>query len=125
VSFVAITLCVASQRVCIVVSVYFVINSARNLFDTLSYVLTHNCLLSFPLSGVLKHTFLFTMYVALLLSKSQLINLKIKICSRVRFRAGAVNFSLHRRIQNGSGAHPASYLMDTGGSFPGGKAAEA
>jgi hypothetical protein len=25
-------------------------------------------------------------------------------------------------IQTGSGAHPASYLMGTGGSFPGGKA---
>jgi hypothetical protein len=28
--------------------------------------------------------------------------------SRVRFPAGAGNFSLHHRIQNGSGAHPAS-----------------
>jgi len=34
-------------------------------------------------------------------------------------------FSLHHRIQNGSGAHPASYLMGTRGSFPDGKAAEA
>jgi hypothetical protein len=37
--------------------------------------------------------------------------------SRVRFQAGAGNFSLHHRVQNGSGAHPASYPM--GGSFPG------
>jgi hypothetical protein len=29
--------------------------------------------------------------------------------SRVRFPAGAGNFSLHHRIQNGSGAYPASY----------------
>jgi hypothetical protein len=29
--------------------------------------------------------------------------------SRVRFPAGAGNFSLHHRVQNGSGAHPASY----------------
>jgi hypothetical protein len=43
--------------------------------------------------------------------------------SRVRFPAGAVNFS-HHRVQNGSGAHPASYPMGTRGSFPGGKAAE-
>jgi hypothetical protein len=43
--------------------------------------------------------------------------------ARVRFPAGAGNFSLHHRIQNGSGAHPASYPMDTRGSFPGGKAA--
>jgi hypothetical protein len=31
-------------------------------------------------------------------------------------------FSLLRVVQTGSGAHPASYPMDTGGSFPGGKA---
>jgi hypothetical protein len=29
------------------------------------------------------------------------------------------------RVKNGSGAHPASYSMSTGSSFPGGKAAEA
>jgi hypothetical protein len=39
--------------------------------------------------------------------------------SRVRFPAGAVNFSLHHRIKNSSGVHPASYLMGTRGSFPG------
>jgi hypothetical protein len=39
--------------------------------------------------------------------------------SRVRFLAGAGNFSLHHRVQNGSGAHPASYPMGTVGSFPG------
>jgi hypothetical protein len=37
VSFVAITHCVASQRVFIVVSVYFVIDSVRKLLDTLPY----------------------------------------------------------------------------------------
>jgi hypothetical protein len=37
VSFAAITLCVASQRVFIVVSVYFVIDSVRKLLDTPSY----------------------------------------------------------------------------------------
>jgi hypothetical protein len=45
--------------------------------------------------------------------------------SRVRFPAAAGNFSLHHRVQNGSGAHPASYPMDTRGSFSGGKAAGA
>jgi hypothetical protein len=39
VSFAAITLCVASQQVFIVVSVYFVIDSARKLLDTPSYIL--------------------------------------------------------------------------------------
>jgi hypothetical protein len=37
----------------------------------------------------------------------------------------AVNFSLHHRVQNGFGAHPASYPMGTGGSYPGVKAAGA
>jgi hypothetical protein len=37
VSFAAITLCVASQRVFIVVVVYFVIDSVRKLLDTPSY----------------------------------------------------------------------------------------
>jgi hypothetical protein len=45
--------------------------------------------------------------------------------SRVRFPAGAGNFSLHYSVQNGSGAHPTSYPMGTRGSFPGGKAAGA
>jgi hypothetical protein len=35
--------------------------------------------------------------------------------SRVRFPAGAGNFSLHHRIKNGSVAHPASYQMGTRG----------
>jgi hypothetical protein len=39
--------------------------------------------------------------------------------SRVRFQAGAGNFSLHHCVQNGSGAHPASYPMGARGSFPG------
>jgi hypothetical protein len=45
--------------------------------------------------------------------------------SRVRFPAGAGNFSLHHRVQNGSGAHPAFYPLGTRGYFPGGKAAGA
>jgi hypothetical protein len=45
--------------------------------------------------------------------------------SRVRFPAGAGNYSLHRRVQNGSGAHPAFYPMVTRGSFPVDKAAGA
>jgi hypothetical protein len=45
--------------------------------------------------------------------------------SRIIFPAEAGNFSLHHRVQNGSGALPASYPMGTRGSFPGGKTAEA
>jgi hypothetical protein len=119
VSFAAITLCVASERVFIVVSVYFVIDSVRKLFDTPPYIRTE--------------------YKGLKSMTSELHNFKSRDSSvaialgygldnrgsRVRFLAGAVNFSLHHRVQNGSGAHPASYPMGTRGSFPGGKAAGA
>jgi len=33
------------------------------------------------------------------------------------------NFSRRRHVQTGSGAHPTTYPVCTGGSFPGGKAA--
>jgi hypothetical protein len=39
----------------------------------------------------------------------------------IRVPTGAGNFSLHHRVQTGSGAYPASYPMDTRGSFPGGR----
>jgi hypothetical protein len=44
--------------------------------------------------------------------------------SEVRVPVGTGNFSLHHRVQTGSGAHPASYAVGTRGSFSGGKAAE-
>jgi hypothetical protein len=40
----------------------------------------------------------------------------------VRSPAGAEGFSFSLCVQTGSGAHPASYTMGTGGPFPGGKA---
>jgi hypothetical protein len=40
----------------------------------------------------------------------------------VRSRAGAQEFSSLLCVQTGSGAHPASCTMGTGGPFPGGKA---
>jgi hypothetical protein len=43
----------------------------------------------------------------------------------VRIPAVAGNFSLRHHVKTGSGAHPASYPMVTGGSFSGGKAARA
>jgi len=43
--------------------------------------------------------------------------------SRVRFSVEAGNYSLHHRVQNGSGAHPTFYSVGTGGCFPGGKVA--
>jgi hypothetical protein len=45
--------------------------------------------------------------------------------SRVQFPPGAGNFSLRHCVQNGSGAHPASYSVGTGGSFHGDKVARA
>jgi hypothetical protein len=39
----------------------------------------------------------------------------------VRSPAGARDFSSILCVQSGSGAHPASCTMGTGGSFPGGK----
>jgi hypothetical protein len=43
--------------------------------------------------------------------------------SGVQFLAGPGNFFLLHRVQAGSGTHPTSYAMGTGGSFPGSKAA--
>jgi hypothetical protein len=40
----------------------------------------------------------------------------------VRSLAGAEDFSSSPCVQTGSGEHPASYSMGTGGPFPGGKA---
>jgi hypothetical protein len=40
----------------------------------------------------------------------------------VRSPAGAKDFSSILCVQTGSGTHPASCTMDTGGPFPGGKA---
>jgi hypothetical protein len=43
--------------------------------------------------------------------------------SRVQVPAGVWYFSLHHRVQTGSGVHPTSYPMGTRGSFPEDKAA--
>jgi hypothetical protein len=40
----------------------------------------------------------------------------------VRSPAGAKDFSYNLCVQTGSGAHPASCTVGTGGPFPGGKA---
>jgi hypothetical protein len=45
--------------------------------------------------------------------------------SGLRDPAEAGNFSLHHRVQTGSGAHPAPYPVGTRSSFPGDKAAGA
>jgi hypothetical protein len=104
VSFATITLCVASQRVFIL---YFVIDSVRELLCAPTYT---------------------RMTPYFILELRQRIYEKLGYglgdqSSRVRFPAGAENFPLHHRVQNGSGAHPASYSMGTRGCSPGGKAA--
>jgi hypothetical protein len=43
----------------------------------------------------------------------------------VRFPAGSIAFYLLHSVQTGSGAHPASYPMGTGDSFPEDKSAGA
>jgi hypothetical protein len=40
----------------------------------------------------------------------------------VRSPTGTEDFSSSPCVQTGSGAHPGSYTMGTGGSFPGGEA---
>jgi hypothetical protein len=35
------------------------------------------------------------------------------VLNQIYIEAGAGNFSLHHRVQNGSGGHPASYQMGT------------
>jgi hypothetical protein len=45
--------------------------------------------------------------------------------SGFQFPAGAGNFSILHCIQTGSGAHPMSYPMSTGVSFPGSTVARA
>jgi hypothetical protein len=92
------------------------------------------CLVMLKLTGrrPTKLRFLILIFFTLMSSKSRDSSVGIALHyrlddrgSRVRFPAGAGNFSLHHRVQNGCGAHPASYPMGTGGSFPEDKAAGA
>jgi hypothetical protein len=56
--------------------------------------------------------------------KAQLYNAELRAgLLGVRVPAGAGNFSLHHRVQNGSGAPPATCPMGIRDSFPGVKAA--
>jgi hypothetical protein len=45
------------------------------------------------------------------------------VTTGVKFLAEAGIFSLRHSVHTGSGVHPASYQMSTGGSFPGNKVA--
>jgi len=47
VSFAAITLCIASQLVFIVVNVYFILDLVRKLLDTLSYMCVRVCVYAY------------------------------------------------------------------------------
>jgi hypothetical protein len=52
-------------------------------------------------------------------------NSHIKEETRYFKKSTCQEFSLLHVVQTGSGVHPTSYIMGTGGSFPGGKAAGA
>jgi hypothetical protein len=140
VSFAAITLCIASQRVFVVVDDGFIIDSVRTLFHTPSYTsisaprhpnLEPFCEInSKNIATNIQETLLYfcTYFFGTEVTQRAVIALGYGLDnrgSRVRFPAGTGNFSLHHRVQNGSGAHPASYSVGTRGSFPGGKAAGA
>jgi hypothetical protein len=126
VSSAAITLYVASQQVFIVASIYFVIISVRKRLDTPSYNTNTNTseqvwrprIVVFDLHTRGPHFEFWEGPVGIALSYG--------LDDRgpgVRLPTGAENFSLSHRVQDDSGAHPASYPMSTRGSFPGGKAA--
>jgi hypothetical protein len=55
VSFAAITLCVASQRVFVVVSIYFFIGSVRKLLESPSYVKICCTMITFSFTGREEH----------------------------------------------------------------------
>jgi hypothetical protein len=65
------------------------------------------------------HCFFHKLYNCLLHSIAALGYRLVNPGSRVRFSTGAGNFSLHHCVQNGSGTHPASYPMGTGGQAAG------
>jgi hypothetical protein len=90
-----------------IIVAYFVIDSVRKLLDTRARVFVKK-------EKESRHG-----------SVSIALGYELDDCgSRVRFPAWAGNFSLHHRVQNGFGAHPASYPMGTRGSILRGKAAE-
>jgi hypothetical protein len=74
----------------------------------------------------LKHRELIIVKVHSMLSRDSSVGIPTGygLDDRVRFPAGTGNLYLRHRVQTGFGAHPASYPVGIGGSFPGVKAAE-
>jgi len=104
----------------IVASVYIVIDSVRKLLDTPSYTYdrlseSRSTVKLFDRSSISYNRRFYSHAVILSNVRG----------SRVRLPAGAGNFSLRHRVQNGPRAHQASYPMGTGDSYPGGKASGA
>jgi len=79
------------------------------------------------LAHPLSHCFFHINFNIILQSKSRdsSVGIALDYGLDVRFPTGAENFSLYNRVQNGSGAHTASYPMGNRSSFPGGKLAGA
>jgi hypothetical protein len=142
VSFAIITLYVASEQVFIVASVYFVIDSVRQLLDTPSYMywkLSDTDLTvttwqsvsspSIELNAGERETARFSNIIFISMHWNLRRGSSVSIVTRPR--AGQPGFDsllwqefflLCHRVQTGPGAHPASYPGGTRGSLSAGKA---
>jgi hypothetical protein len=127
--FAAITLCLASQQVFIVIVISLSTQSGNFRIHPRTFVV-HLFLTCIGLNVETLWDVTFLWYILLCRSR----DISVGIASGyglddrmigVRFPAEVGNFSLHHRVQTGSGTHPASYPMGTRGSFLGNKAAGA
>jgi hypothetical protein len=89
-------------------------DSVRKLLDTPSYM--------FETGWVGNNAIVHTCSTHVRDEKTNIECLSFSFGPRVRFSAGAEDFSVHHHVQNSSGVHPASYPMGTRGSFSGGEA---
>jgi hypothetical protein len=88
VSFAAITLCVASQRVFISVSVYFFIDSVRKLFDTTSYIKKYPVIyICFITDNFLTSDYNYNYYITITLAPNKLKMMRqvVKIKKKIIF----------------------------------------
>jgi hypothetical protein len=83
------------------------------------------CLVNEAITECLQQIFIHYLYISSYfhISKMFIISLQLATDWTAGVRFLARDFCLYHSYQTGSGVHPASYPMRTGGSFPGGKAA--
>jgi len=79
----------------------------------------HFCLMSWLNQGLI-FSFFFFFFFLVVVEPRYIIRHRAGLGAG-RFPGGAGNFSLHHRVQNGSGPHTASYPMGKRGSFLGGR----